>query len=187
MIEPAVAVRRLPLIVALLAAGAPAADASGFPPVLDTLHTSPSGAFSFRTPRGWTIAERAAEPETVDAAGSGVRVRIVYRAGEHGFDSLHGTCMLERLSAPENVSPEIKYEYDFMGGAFGDRRALDSAFLVKYDTPVFGYKQWRQRNLTVVGAGSSLCAISFAPVPVWKKSRETRELLDAVLGSVNVK
>jgi hypothetical protein len=185
MIEPAVALRRLPLIVVLLAAGAPAASA--FPPVLDTLHTSPTGAFSFRTPKGWTIAERAAEPETVDAAGSGVRVRIVYRAGEHGFDSLHGTCMLERLAPPENVSPEIKYEYDFMGGAFGDRRALDSAFVVKYDQPVFGHKHWRQRNLTVVGGGSSLCAISFAPVPVWKKSRETRELLDAVLGSVIVK
>ena len=194
MIEPAVAVRRRALTVVLavsaalaVARTADAAATPGPPPVLDTLHTSPSGAFSIRTPAGWAVEGGGDQPETLNAAGSGLRVRIVYRSGEHGFDSLHGACMLERLSPPENVSPEVRYEYDFVGGSFGERRALDSAFVVKYDSPVFGYKQWRQRNLTVVGMGSSICAISFAPLPLWKKSHEVRDLLDAVLGSVSVR
>ena len=42
----------------------------------------------------------------------------------------------------------------------------------------------RQRNLTLVGHGQSICAISYAPVAVWKKSAATRTLLDAVLGSL---
>ena len=157
------------------------------PPVLDVWQRSPSGAFAFRTPAGWTVQSRAEQPETMEAAGDGLRVRIIHRTGEHGFDSLHGACMLERLAPPEDVSPEIKYEYDYVGGAFGERRALDSAFVVKYDKAVHGHKQWRQRNLTVVGAGASLCAISYAPVPVFKRSREARDLLDAILASVTVR
>jgi hypothetical protein len=38
--------------------------------------------------------------------------------------------------------------------------------------------------VTIVGNGSSLCAITYAPLPLWKKSAPTRALLDAVLGSV---
>ena len=38
--------------------------------------------------------------------------------------------------------------------------------------------------MTIVGDGVSLCAITFAPAPLWKKSSATRTLLDAVLGSV---
>jgi hypothetical protein len=38
--------------------------------------------------------------------------------------------------------------------------------------------------VTVVGAGSSLCAISYVPAPVWKKSKTTRDLVDSILGSV---
>ena len=38
--------------------------------------------------------------------------------------------------------------------------------------------------MTVVGGGHSLCAVSYAPAPVWKKSKEARALLDAILGSV---
>lgn len=192
MIEPVVAVRRIALpavLAAFAAAGAavpsPAARRVPDPPSLETEHTSPSGAFTFRTPAGWVVESRAEQPETVNAAGSGVRVRFVHRRGEHGYDSLHGACMLERLAPPIETSPVIKYEYDYLGGAIGDRRALDSAFIIRYDGPVHGHKEWRQRNVTVVGGGHSLCAVSYAPAPLWKKSKDTRALLDAVLSSVS--
>ena len=194
MMESVVAVRRLALpamLAALAAAGAavPAAAAGRTPdpPALETEHTSPSGAFTFRTPAGWAV-ETSAGPETVNAFGSGVRVRFVHRPGEHGYDSLHGACMLERLAPPIETSPVIKYEYDYVGGDIGnDQRALDSAFTIRYDGPVHGHKEWRQRNVTVVGGGHSLCAVSYAPAPLWKKSKEARALLDAVLSSVTLK
>jgi hypothetical protein len=192
MTEPLVAVRRIALpavLAAFAAAGAAvrldAARRDPDPPSLESEHTSPSGAFTFRTPADWVVENRAAEPETVNAAGSGVRVRFVHRPGEHGYDSLHGACMLERLAPPIETSPVIKYEYDYIGGDVGgDRRALDSAFVIRYDSPIHGHKEWRQRNITVVGGGHSLCAVSYAPAPLWKKSKETRALLDAVLASV---
>ena len=194
MIERVVDVRRLALpvvLTALLAAGSavpsPAADRPAGLPALETEHKSPSGAFTFRTPAGWTV-ETSAGPETVNAAGSGVRVRFVHRPGEHGYDSLHGACMLERLAPPIDTSPMITYEYDYIGGDIGnDQRALDSAFTIRYDAPVHGHKEWRQRNVTVVGGGHSLCAVSYAPAKVWKKSKEARLLLDAVLASVTLR
>src|SRR5688572_22412560 len=102
MIERVVAVRRLALpvvLTAFAAAGAavpcPAADRPPEPPpALETEHKSPSGAFTFRTPAGWTV-ETTSGPETVNASGAGVRVRFVHRPGEYGYDSLHGACMLE--------------------------------------------------------------------------------------------
>ncbi len=191
MIEPVVAVRRIALptvMAAFAAAGAavpsPAAGRVPDPPALGTEHISPSGAFTFRTPAGWVVETSAEQPETMNVAGSGVRVRFVHREGEHGYDSLHGACMLERLAPPIETSPVIKYEYDYLDAAIGDRRVLDSAFVIRYDSPVHGHKEWRQRNLTVVGGGHSLCAVSYAPAPLWKKSKETRALLDAVLSSV---
>jgi len=189
MIEPVVAVRRIALLAALAAGGVAVPSlASGRvsnPPLLESEHTSPSGAFTFRTPPGWLVETRADQPETVNASGSGVRVRFVHRPGEHGYDSLHGACMLERLAPPIETSPVIKYEYDYIGGDIGgDRRALDSAFVIRYDSPVHGHKEWRQRNVTVVGGGHSLCAVSYAPAPLWKKSKDARALLDAVLSSV---
>jgi hypothetical protein len=82
-----------------------------------------------------------------------------------------------------DTAPQVQYEYEYIGGVFGTRRALDSAFAVTYDNPVRGHRQWRQRTLTVVGAGQSLCAMSYAPLSAWK-SAKTRALLDAVLASV---
>lgn len=190
MIEPLVAVRRIALpsvLAAFAAAGValplPAAKRLADPPLLETEHKSPSGAFTFWTPGGWVAVSRTGQPETVNATGSGVRVRFVYRPGEHGYDSLHGACMLERLAPPSETSPVIKYEYDFVDGAVGYHRALDSAFVVRYDSPIDGHKEWRQRNVTVVGGGHSLCAISYAPAAQWKK-KDTRAVLDAVLSSV---
>ena len=191
MIESGVVFRRIALPAMLAAVGVSvplfAAGRDVIPPALETEHTSPSGAFTFRTPAGWVV-ESSTGPETVNASGSGVRVRFVHRPGEHGYDSLHGACMLERLAPPIETSPVIKYEYDYIGGDIGnDQRALDSAFTIRYDGAVHGHKEWRQRNVTVVGGGHSLCAVSYAPASVWKKSKEARVLLDAVLASVTMR
>ena len=165
-------------------APAAAADKRLPPPPLPAQHRHLSGGFAFRTPEGWKVDSPSENPEVVNAAGDGVAVRFVYRDGESGYDSLHGVCMLERLAGAMDMDPVVRYEYDFVGGVIGDRRALDSAFVVTYDKPILGQRQWRQRNVTIVGNGSSLCAITYAPLPLWKKSAPTRALLDAVLASV---
>lgn len=190
MTEAVVVVRRiaLPAALAALAAAVGAVPSSADkrmadPPSLETEHTSSSGAFTFRTPGGWIVEKSGEQPETMNGTGSGVRVRFVYRRGEHGYDSLHGACMLERLAPASETSPVVRYEYDYVDGAIGFHRALDSAFVVRYDRAVDGHKEWRQRNVTVVGGGHSLCAVSYSPAPLWKK-KDTRALLDAVLSSV---
>ena len=72
--------------------------------------------------------------------------------------------MLERLAGAMEQEPSVQYEYDFVGGAMGDRRALDSAFVVTYDKPDRrAQRQWRQRSVTIVGNGTSLCAVAYAP------------------------
>jgi hypothetical protein len=111
-------------------------------------------------------------------------VRFVFRPEESGYDSLHVTCMLERLAAPMDTDPRVLYEYDFVEGLLGDRRVLDSAFAVSYDRPVRGHRQWRQRNVTVVGGGQSLCLVAYVPLEIWKRSSEARNLMNAVLGSI---
>jgi hypothetical protein len=55
---------------------------------------------------------------------------------------------------------------------------------VRYDDAVHGHKEWRQRTVTIVGGGLSLCVMSFAPRAAWKKTPETRVLLDSVLASL---
>ena len=171
------------LVTLALSADAGAAKKAP-PPPLPTLHRHPSGGFAFRTPEAWKVDSTPENPDTVNAVGDGVAVRFVYHEGESGYDSLHGACMLERLAGAMEMEPVVQYEYDFVGGVIGDRRALDSAFVVTYDKPILGQRQWRQRNVTIVGNGTSLCAITYAPLPLWKKSAPTRALLDAVLGSV---
>ncbi len=171
--------------LSLIAASAePARKKTLPPPPLPREHRHPSGALTFRTPEHWTVVTPAVAPETVIASGDGVMVRIVARQGESGYDSLHGACMLERLAGPMETAPGVKYEYDYVGGPVANRRALDSAFVVHYDEPVQGHHDWRQRNITVVGGGYSVCLVLYAPATVWKKSAESRALLDGVLGSV---
>lgn len=175
------------LVLVLAVVAAPASGGRRSPPPPPPLvqqHRAPSGAFEFRTPAGWTVNQPSSEPETLDARGPSLRVRFVHRAGEHGYDSLHGSCMLERLAPAMEMAPTVRYEYDFVSADLGDRRALDSAFVVVYDDPVDGHREWRQRNVTVVGAGHSLCAIAYSPLSTWKKSPETRATLDAILGSL---
>lgn len=175
-----------PILLPLLFVAA-TASAAEQPPVLDTEHLHASGAFSFRTPASWALAEVPGEPEAVQASGDGMLVRFVYRPGEWGRDSLHGICMLERLAGRMDMYPNVDYEYDFLTGKVGAFDVIDSAFLVAYDAPVMGELVWRQRNVTMVGNGQSLCAISYAPARLWKKSKTARQLLDGVLGSVHFK
>lgn len=154
------------------------------PPALVGQHAHPSGAFTFRTPSGWTVGPVAGRPEAMEAWGGSVGIRFVYQPGESGLDSLHSNCMLERLAGPMDMDPQVKYEYDFLGGPFASARALDSAFAVRYDKAVLGHRAWRQRTLTVVGEGHSLCLASYVPADLWKRSPEARAAADAVLASV---
>jgi hypothetical protein len=145
----------------------------------------PQGAFSYRLPQGWTVRTASNDPDALDASGDGVTVRLFYRPGEVGYDALHGICLMQRF--PGHGEGEPQYEYDYVEGVEGPRRILDSAFVIAYEAPVQGYKKWRQRNLTVVGAGHSLCLITFAPVPVWKKSDKARAATEALIRSVKFK
>ena len=154
------------------------------PPPLVMEHTHTTGAFTFRTPSGWTVGPLAGRSDAIEAWNGPVGVRLVYQPGETGLDSLHVACMLERLAPPMDAQPQVRYEYDFIGGPVGDARALDSAFTVRYDKPIHGRTAWRQRALTVVGGGHSLCLASYVPADLWKRSPEARAAADAVLGSV---
>jgi hypothetical protein len=154
------------------------------PPLLSVEHVHPSGAFLFRTPDGWRVVSPAGKPEAIEAWGGELGLRFVYRPGEPGYDSLHADCMLERLAGPMEAEPQVKYEYEFVGGIVGNRRALDSAFVVTYNEPRHGHREWRQRTVTVVGEGDSLCVSTYVPREVWKSSRAARVLIDSVLASV---
>jgi hypothetical protein len=123
----------------------------------------------------------------VEAWGGSLGIRFVYQPGESGLDSLHSACMLERLAPPMAIDPQVRYEYDFVSGPIGNARALDSAFAVRYDQPIQGHRAWRQRALTVVGGGHSLCLAAYVPAELWKRSAEARAAADAVLASVNLR
>ena len=153
-------------------------------PPLTVEHQHPSGAFLFRTPEGWKVQPMPADPDVLEVWGGDLGLRFLYRAGEAGYDSLHANCMLERLAGPMDTAPQVKYEYEYVGGLIGSRRALDSAFTVLYDQPRHGHREWRQRTVTVVGQGDSLCVMSYMPRETWKSSPPSRALVDSVLASV---
>lgn len=163
--------------------GAGKKEAPPSPPLVSE-HSNASKTLTFRTPAGWVVAAGTGQPEVTEARGDGLIVRILRRDGELGLDGLHVECMLVRLAAAMDTFPQVDYEYDFVGGAFGERRALDSAFVVHYDDPVEGHRDWRQRNLTVVGEGESVCVVAYVPLPVWKKSKPARNLLTSILESI---
>lgn len=155
------------------------------PPSLDQEHQHPSGALTFRTPASWRVETMPGDPMAVQAWGDGVIVRFVYRKGDVGYDTFHSECMLNRLAGPFDMDPRVRYEYDFLSGDVGEMRILDSAFIARYDAPIDGATEWRQRNLTIVGAGHSLCAISYVPLKTWQKSKQTKALLESVVKSVS--
>jgi hypothetical protein len=172
--------------ISLLLLPAPIGAGKKDPPVPDLAseHRNAAKTLTFRTPATWAIQAGSGQPEITEARGDGLVLRIVRREGEFGLDSMHVECMLVRLAGPMDTFPQVDYEYDFVGGAIGDRKALDSAFVVHYDDPIDGHRDWRQRNLTVVGGGESVCIVTYAPLPVWKKSKPARNLLTAIVESV---
>jgi len=169
----------------LLPALVPAADKPSTPPLTE-VHVNSSQTVRIHTPAGWKVEKQTGQPELMEARGDGLIIRILRREGELGLDSLHVECMLVRLAGAMDTSPQVDYEYDFVGGQVGDRRGLDSAFVVHYDSPVGGHADWRQRNVTLVGDGESVCVIGYVPAAVYKKSKPARNLLKAVLERVEL-
>jgi hypothetical protein len=153
-------------------------------PTLTAEHWNASKTVSFRTPAAWVVQAGTSQPEVTEARGDGLIVRVLRREGELGLDSLHVECMLVRLAGPMDTFPQVDYEYDFVGSTVGERKALDSAFVVHYDEPIEGHRDWRQRNLTVIGEGESVCVVAYAPLPVWKKSKPARNLLTSIVESI---
>jgi hypothetical protein len=157
------------------------------PPIeLPAVHANPANTIRFRTPADWLVATKLGEPELTEARGGRLMLRILRRPTETGLDSLHVDCMMERLAGRMETGPQVDYEYDFVGGEIGARRLLDSAFVVHYDEPILGTRDWRQRNLTLVGGGESICVVAYAPAAEWKKAKELRRLLEAVLATLEV-
>lgn len=154
------------------------------PPVLASEHTHPSKAFTFRVPEGWTVGPVEGNPQVLQATDGTLGVRFLHYGSEAGFESLHIACMQERIGSAMEAAPRLRYEYDFVWGHLGERRILDSAFVVTYDRPQRGHRAWRQRNLTVAGGGQSLCVMADAPAEAWKKSTASRAALEAIVGSV---
>ena len=126
-------------------------------------------------------------PDMVETGQGDLLVRFLYRPSEGGLDTTHVDCMLERLAGAMSAEPQVEYEYDFRGGLIGRRGALDSAFVVRYDAAIKEHKAWRQRNLTIVGEGQTICVMTYAPALVWKKDAATRALLDGVVGSITLR
>jgi hypothetical protein len=174
------------LALGLFSASSAEERTEGASDLLVVEHKSASGTLTLRTPSGWTAETNSGQPERIEARGQGLIVRVLRMEGEVGLDSLHVQCMMERLAPPMEARPEIDYEYDFHEGSVGERRALDSAFVVHYDEPVEGHKDWRQRIVTLVGLGDSVCVIGMSPRSLWKKSKESRTLLDAVMTGVRL-
>jgi hypothetical protein len=176
---------RLVLGLLALAPGALSAEPKKAeePPEEWAEHVHPSGAFTFRAPVGWKLETLPGRKEVLQLSGAEGLVRFFFLRSEAGFDSLHVSCMSEFLAGGME-SLRGSYEYDFRGAPFGGRPSLDSAFVVTYDRPMLGEQQWRQRNLTVVGGGQSLCIVAHCPLKVWKKSKEARRTLDGIVQSV---
>jgi hypothetical protein len=157
------------------------------PPPLPRTYVHRNDVFRLQMPESWDAVVVKDKQDTAQLMGDGVVIRLIYRKGEPGYDAIHGICLSERLTPASEGTPAVSYEYDYVEGSFGDQRTLDSAFMADYGVEVMGHRKWRQQNLTVVGGGHSLCIIVFAPQAVWKKSRTTRTVVEAVLQSVQFK
>ena len=153
---------------------------------LEAEHKNASGTVTIRTPPDWVFETNEGIPEISEARGGPLVIRVVRREGELGLDGYHVQCMMERLASPMETQPQVDYEYDFHQGWVGERQVLDSAFIVHYDEPIEGHKDWRQRNVTLVGKGESVCVVAMAPERVWKKSKEDRALLEAVMDAIRL-
>ena len=148
-------------------------------------HWNSSRTLRFKTPEGWLVQNTSGQVELTEARGDGMRLRLVRWPMDMGLDSTHAECMLQRLAGPMETSLDVRYEYDFVGGEMGERRALDSAFVVEYDAVIDGDKKWRQRNLTVVGAGESVCIITYVRNGLFKKYTTVRKFLTSLVEGVS--
>jgi hypothetical protein len=147
-------------------------------------HWNSSRTLRFKTPEGWVVQNTPGQVELTEARGDGMRLRLVRWPMDMGLDSTHADCMLQRLAGPMETSLDVRYEYDFVGGEIGERRALDSAFVVEYDAVIDGDKKWRQRNLTVVGAGESVCIITYVRNSMFKKSSAMKKFMTSLVEGV---
>ena len=147
-------------------------------------HWNSSRTLRFKTPEGWVVQNTPGQVELTEARGDGMRLRLVRWPMDMGLDSTHSDCMLQRLAGPMETSLDVRYEYDFVGGEIGERRALDSAFVVEYDAAIDGDKKWRQRNLTVVGAGESVCIITYVRNSMFKKSSAMKKFMTSLVQGV---
>lgn len=172
------------LALLLVPPAALAAGEKGALPPLTEEHWNESKTVRFKTPAAWSVTHTPGDLELTEARGDGMILRVLRRQGELGLDSMHVECMMRRLAGPMETRPGADYEYDFVGGAVGGRRALDSAFVVEYDAPIDGDRKWRQRNLTVVGDGESVCIATYVPNGTWKKHTWARKLLTSLVESV---
>lgn len=177
-------------IVAVLLASLvalPAGVAAGEKIVVKPLaqeHWNGSRTLRFKTPEGWLVQNTSGQVELTEARGDGMRLRLVRWPMDMGLDSTHSECMLQRLAGPMETSLDVRYEYDFVGGEIGERRALDSAFVVEYDAVIDGDKKWRQRNLTIVGAGESVCIITYVRNGMFKHSSAVKKFLISLVEGV---
>jgi hypothetical protein len=175
------------LVLGLLAGGCASAPAAPQGAASDTMvpHVDPaSGEFTFRTPVGWQVEEVAGRKGMSQAVGPDGIVRFLLLRTETGRDSLHVSCMAEQLLGGMEVSPVGSLDYDFVDRRLGDWMALESAMRLVYDRPIQGHRKWRQRTVSLVGEGRSLCIMVHCPVETWKESKPTRRRLDAIVASV---
>ncbi|MCU0241513.1 MAG: hypothetical protein MUF51_03715 [Vicinamibacteria bacterium] len=181
-----IALRKMAITYGLGAAGAWLMTAAP-PPIAAPLtreHEHPSRSFAFKTPEGWSVTPLKGRPASLEVLGKDVRIWLHYQRGDQGLDATHVNCMAERMASAMSVSADVRFEYDFLSGAYDDFRILDSAFTTTYDRPIDGQQKWRQRNLTMVGGGHTLCVIVFTPLPVWKKDKQLRATVDEVIRSL---
>jgi hypothetical protein len=177
--------RRLGLLMVVVLSPSLEARAADAPPAaLSQEIAHPSGAFTFRVPAGWATGPAPTNPKLFQANGDGLVVRFYFEPQEVGHDALHTLCMLERLAGEAETDPRVAYEYDFLSGVVAEREVIDSAFVVKYNAKILGSLEWRQRNVTLVGKGQSLCVMTYAPAQTWKKSKAVRTVLDGIVGSL---
>jgi len=152
-------------------------------PELTLEHQHPSGSFSFRTPEGWKV--QPITNDGLEAWGGALGVRFRFELGEQGIDSWHANCIDDGLAPLPQADPGRKFDYEYVGGLFIDRRMLDTAHNTRYDAAVHGHRDWHQRTLTLVGAGQTMCIIAYAPQGAWRSRKSgAKATLDAVVGSV---
>lgn len=169
----------LGLAVSALACSFAGADES--PPPLVQQHRLFDGAVMLQTPAGWQAAALTRRSDAVDVSGDGLVFRLSYQPTELPADAFHAQCMLERQAPALELDAEVNYEYEYVGGRLLGRAALDSAYRVRYDEEIQGAREWRQRSLSLVGGGASLCVVQMAPAREWKRSRALRDLAASVL------